>query len=186
MEILRIAHILYKNETDTKRNQAKKQCPVKKHLPNFDKWTKHQCLHFSFSFHFNKSYTLSRIKYSTDMNSDHPGLKWPTTQKSWDAPAGCLLNKHTHIPHPQLTMSKAPPGWLLLQSPHSSTQSDSTVPGVYLPPIFAMDSGPISWFSNSLSACRNFVFGCRTPCMRGGSLKLQNSAIIGIYLQKIH
>lgn len=91
MEILRIIHILFKNETDTKRNRAKKQCPVKKHLPTFINELNINVYIFHFSFHFNGSYTLSRIKYSIDVKSNHPGLKWPTT------PRAKMLSAHAHL-----------------------------------------------------------------------------------------
>lgn len=60
---------------------------------------------FSFSFHFNGSNTLSRIKYSTYMKSKSPSTEMAHNLESWDVPVGCLLNKHMN---PQLRMQRTP------------------------------------------------------------------------------
>lgn len=45
----------------------------------------------------------------------------------------------------------------------------------FLPPMLAMDSGPMIWSSKSLWAPRSLRFGSQQPFISGGSLRLQHT-----------
>ena len=163
VEILRTVPVLVKNEIYTKTTCATSSNTY----PIVTNELKHQCSRFSFLLSFQRVQQFEQNTACQTGTQNHPALKQPATQRGERLPRHLLDKQAQSQPR---RLPRTPLGTVPTEPRSGGGQRQ--VPGVYLPPIFAMDSGPTSWFSNSLSACCNFVFGCSTPRKRGGSLKL--------------